>query len=178
MHGASAPARGHHRKLILGNFPMPLHVKQFMRYWGFLFGKLAVSGAFLAGCLWCLNLFWTPPTPFLHVSPYWFAYDLLYTSMVGLWFLLACGTMYLCVLDQRYRCRVCLRRLRMPIETGSWSRMLLLGRPHIEYICLYGHGKLNVAELQISGLENPEWTAHADMWEELCAAGKAEDDRT
>ena len=58
-------------------------------------------------------------------------------------------------------CRVCLRRLRMPVETGSWSRMLQFGRPRIEYICPYGHGTLREDELQISGLENPEWKAHS-----------------
>src|SRR5947207_14647730 len=98
---------------------MPLNVKEHMRYWGFLAGKLVVSGGVLAACLWCLNLLWNPPTPFLHVSPYWFARDLVYTSVVGLWFLFGCGLLTLCVIDQRYRCRVCLRRLRMPIKTGS-----------------------------------------------------------
>ena len=69
-----------------------------------------------------------------------------------LWFLLCCRHLYLIIWDQRYRCRVCLRRLRMPIETGSWSRMLQFGRPRIEYICPYGHGTLKEDELQISGL--------------------------
>ncbi len=58
------------------------------------------------------------------------------------WFLLAAGTLYLIIRDQRYRCRVCLRRLRMPVETGSRGFMLQLGRPRTEYICLYGHGTL------------------------------------
>ena len=61
------------------------------------------------------------------------------------------GVLYLIIWDQRYRCRVCLRRLRMPIETGSWGRMLQFGRPRIEYICPYGHGTLKEDELQISG---------------------------
>jgi hypothetical protein len=94
------------------------------------------------------------------------------STLSGLWFLFSAGLLYLCILDQRYRCRVCLRRLRMPIETGSWGRMFMLGRPRTEYICTYGHGKLNVDELQISGLENPEWTPHEDMWEELVAASR------
>ena len=106
-----------------------------------------------------------------------FGYDLYYTLAVGLWFLLACGVLYLCVLDQRYRCRVCLRRLRMPVETGSWNRMLFLGRPRIEYICPYGHGTLVEEELQISGIENPEWTPGTDFWDDLCAAGKDRDRR-
>jgi len=51
--------------------------------------------------------------------------------------------------------------------------MLQFGRPEIEYICIYGHGKLNVSEVQISGSENPEWTPQQqDMWAELTGAGK------
>jgi hypothetical protein len=89
------------------------------------------------------------------------------------WFLLAAGALYLIVWDQRHRCRTCLRRLRMPVETGSWGFMLQLGRPRIEYICAYGHGTLKEEELQISGLANPEWTAHSDdYWEELSASSE------
>ncbi len=143
-----------------------------MRYWGFLAAKLGVSGGCLYGLLAALNALWpSEPDLFFSHAPR-FGYNLQYTLAVGIWFLLCCGAVYLIILDQRYRCRVCLRRLRMPIETGSWSRMLQLGRPRIEYICPYGHGTLNVAELQISGLENPEWTPHAEMWEELCAASR------
>jgi hypothetical protein len=47
--------------------------------------------------------------------------------------------------------------------------MLQLGRPRIEYICPYGHGKLNVEEIQISGKVQPEWTEHGDIWAELFA---------
>jgi hypothetical protein len=94
------------------------------------------------------------------------------------WFLFGAGMLYLIVYDQRYRCRVCLRRLRMPVETGSRGFMLQMGRPRTEYICPYGHGTLKQEEFQTSGLENPEWTAHSgDMWDELYAASKqARDD--
>ena len=145
-----------------------------MRYGSYLAGKIAGCGGLMYGLLWALNAFWPHPRFVAYPAPR-FGHDLTYTLVVGLWFLLCCGALYLCILDQRYRCRVCLRRLRMPVETGSWSRMLQLGRPRIEYICPYGHGTLTEAELQISGLENPEWTPHADMWEELCAAGRDAD---
>jgi hypothetical protein len=94
------------------------------------------------------------------------------------WFLFGAGMLYSIVYDQRYRCRVCLRRLRMPVETGSRGFMLQMGRPRTEYICPYGHGTLKQEEFQTSGLENPEWTAHSgDMWDELYAASKhARDD--
>ena len=139
-----------------------------MRYWGFLAGKLAVSAAVSYGLLMAINSFW--PLPLVlrnNVRVSRFGFDLAYTSAVGIWFLVSAGLLYLCILDQRYRCRVCLRRLRMPVETGSWSRMLLLGRPRIEYICPYGHGTLKVEEVQITGHQEPDWQPHEDMWKEL-----------
>lgn len=142
-----------------------------MRYWAFLAGKLLASFGISYGLLRLLNLIWPSQAEFGYSYPPRFAHDLWYTAGIGVWFLLSWGLVYFCVWDQRYRCRVCLRRLRMPIETGSWSRMLQLGRPEIEYICTYGHGRLNVAEVQISGAENPAWTPQADMWEELAGVG-------
>ena len=142
-----------------------------MRYWAFFAGKLGLSGAIMYSFLMALNRFWPlQPDRFFGYHAPRFGYDLSYTLAVGVWFLLCCGAVSLCIWDQRYRCRVCLRRLRMPVETGSWSRMLQFGRPRIEYICPYGHGTLNVEELQISGLENPDWTPSPGMWEELCAS--------
>ena len=58
----------------------------------------------------------------------------------------------------------------MPVETGSWSHMLRLGRPAMEYICPYGHGTLNIEELKIAGAIPPDWTEHGDIWSELFAA--------
>ncbi len=148
-----------------------------MRYWGYFAAKIGLAAAVMYGLLRLLNHFWPMEPKFYNFVPPRFGYDLLYTLLTGLWFLLCCGLLYLCIWDQRYRCRVCLRRLRMPVETGSWSRMLLLGRPRIEYICPYGHGTLNVAELQISGLENPEWNPHGEMWDELCAPARDSEPR-
>ena len=146
-----------------------------MRYWAYFAAKLSAGGAVLYGLLAGLNAVWPKPPQFYSWEPPAFGSDLLYTSIVGIWFLICCGALYLIVLDQRYRCRVCLRRLRMPIVTGSWGRMLLLGRPRVEYICPYGHGKLNVDELQITGSEVPEWTPQGELWEELCAASRDSD---
>jgi len=150
-------------------------VQSHVRYWGFLLLKL--TGAFFgaAAALWFLNLFWLPATPLFDLNHYQFCYDLSYTSLALVWFLFSYGLFYLAIWDQRYRCRTCLRRLRMPVETGSWGYMLQLGRPRMEYICPYGHGTLNVEELQISGKVQPEWTEHGDMWSELSATGKKAD---
>ncbi len=96
-----------------------------------------------------------------------FGQDLPWTLAILLYFLLGAGLVYLAFLDQRYRCRTCLRRLRMPVETGSWQHMLLFGPPRTEYICIYGHGTLKVPEVQISGQERLDWQRHEDMWMEL-----------
>jgi hypothetical protein len=147
-----------------------------MRYWAYLAGKIAVAAGCLYGLLALLNRAWPPEVMYSSYRPPRFGVDLGYTFVVLLWFLLCAGTLCFIVWDQRYRCRVCLRHLRMPIETGSWSRMLQFGRPRIEYICPYGHGTLKREEVQISGLETPRWNPHSDdLWEELCAASKESD---
>jgi len=154
-----------------------------MRYWGYFAAKLAVAAGVSFGLLAALGWMW-PPEPnfevrsrghvFTYVPPR-FGYDLSFTLAVLIWFLLSTAAVYFIILDQRYRCRVCLRTLRMPVETGSWSRMLQFGRPRIEYICPYGHGTLKEDELQISGRANPEWTPHSDdFWDELCATSGKE----
>ena len=143
-----------------------------MRYWAYLAGKVVVASAPLYGLLILLERqFPAPPKgwPRLHNLNH----ELLaYLYFLG-WFLVCAGALYAIVWDQRRRCRVCLTRLRMPVETGSWGYMLQLGRPRIESICPYGHGTLKEEELQISGLANAEWTPHSgDIWDELCAPGK------
>jgi hypothetical protein len=166
-----------------------------MRYWAFFAGKLAAIAGLSTGLFVALHRFWPAQKQFIYVDPARFAHDpgytlvtsagvltienpprfahdLGYTLAIGLLFLISCGMVYAAIWDQRYRCRVCLRRLRMPIETGSWSGMLQFGRPEIEYICTYGHGRLNVPEVHISGAETAEWTAQSDMWTELAGAGK------
>jgi hypothetical protein len=151
-------------------------LKRHLRYWGFLLLKFAAAAFVSTFALWFLNLFWWPHTRLFHLNMSRFSFDLGYTTLAYVWFLFSYGLFYLAIWDQRLRCRTCLRRLCMPIETGSWGYMLQLGRPQIEYICPYGHGKLNVEEVQISGTVSPEWTEHGDMWEELLAEKSARND--
>ena len=148
-----------------------------MRYWAYLAAKLVALLATFCGSLALLNWLWPAEPRFFTYVPPRFGYSLGYTLVVLVLFLLSSVGLHFVVLDQRYRCRVCLRRLRMPVKIGSWGRMLQFGRPQIEYICPYGHGTLHEDELQICGRENPHWTPHStDMWEELYAASKATDD--
>lgn len=138
-----------------------------MKYWGFFAAKL-VAASILLGGLWLLVEQLLPaPRPFMNTDLPRMGHDLGYTSVVWAFWLLATGLLYLVILDQKYRCRTCLRRLRMPVTRGSWNRMLLSGKPHTEYICTYGHGTLKVPEVQFTGKESPAWAEHQDIWKEL-----------
>jgi len=145
-----------------------------MRYWAYLAGKVVVAAAPLYGLLkLVLKTFPKPPQGAdsdwsrLHsLGP-----ELLAYVYVMVWFLLCAGALYAIVWDQRRRCRVCLRRLRMPIETGSRGFMLQFGQPRIETICVYGHGTLSEDEAR--SMTDAEWTPHPDdIWETLCAPSK------
>jgi hypothetical protein len=143
-----------------------------MRYWAWFAAKLAVSVAGLLGLLAIVSRMF-PPEDKWYAPLSNGANFLLCDLALMLCFLLFAGAVYLNIRDQRYRCRVCLRRLRMPVETGSWSAILQFGRPRIEYICTYGHGTLREDEIHLSGYSAPEWTANSDdIWSELCAPGK------
>jgi hypothetical protein len=138
-----------------------------MKYWGFFIAKLGAAGAILYG-LWLGLVRWLPePQLFSGYRFARFGQDLPWTLSIFVYSLFAVALVYVAILDQRYRCRSCLRRLRMPVQTGSWARITFFGPPKTEYICLYGHGTLKVPELQISGMELPDWKPHQDIWKEL-----------
>ena len=138
-----------------------------MKYWAYLAVKLSCAGLLLWAVLRVLLRVAPQPATFMRVKPSNpFAFDLGFTFLMLLYWLFAAGVIWAVIWDQRYRCRTCLRRLRMPIHTGSWTHVLL-GAPRTEYICTYGHGTLKVAELQITGRQNPDWEPHEDMWKEL-----------
>ena len=143
-----------------------------MKYWGFLLAKLAGAGLLIWAAWVAIAMCFPNSIHFkgnshfeaYELSP--FTHDLGYTVAMMVFFSFCVGLLYLVIWDQRYRCRTCLRRLRMPIQTGSWTNVLL-GAPRTEYICTYGHGTLKVAELQITGHQEPDWEPHEDMWKEL-----------
>jgi hypothetical protein len=150
-----------------------------MRYWAYFAGKVIAAAALLWGILVLISRVLPKESKTTDLDGlHNISLHLLQNVAIMAWFLLCAGTLVAIWLDQRYRCRVCLRKLRMPIETGSWGSMLQRGRPRIEYICPYGHGTLKAEELQISGLANPEWTPHSDdVWDELAAASKDDGDQ-
>jgi hypothetical protein len=137
-----------------------------LRYWLYLLAKLIV----VIAVAWVLQL------ALVHYyakhdagpSSQLFLHDMLFTfATLGVW-LVGAGLLYLAVWDQRRRCRTCLRRLIMPLKTGSWGHMVLLGRPTTEMICPFGHGTLYIEELQLVGHQYRDWHAHdGDIWKEL-----------
>jgi hypothetical protein len=137
-----------------------------MKYWAYLVAKLATAGALLYGLERAVAYAFPAPRPYVEGGPWPAAHDFSYTLAMLLFTLLAAGILRVIIWDQRRRCRTCLRRLRMPIRRGSWTHVLL-GAPSTEYICLYGHGTLKVADLQITGHQSPDWEPHDDMWKEL-----------
>lgn len=137
-----------------------------MKYWAYLTGKLVVGGLIAWGIGRAVYLLFPTPDQFAYVTLPPFAHDLTYTFLMLLYMLFCAGLLWAIVWDQRYRCRSCGRRLRMPIVKGSWTHVLL-GPPRTEYICPYGHGTLKVPELHITGQEPLDWQPHEDMWKEL-----------
>ena len=140
-------------------------VQDYMKYWAYLVAKLVLAGVFLYGLSRSLAYLLPPPEPlFTPTGPD--RHDLSNTFVLMLYYLVAMGVIWAVIWDQRYRCRTCLRRLRMPILTGDWTH-ILLGRPRTGYICPFGHGTLKVEEVQITGHQAPDWQPHEDMWKEL-----------
>jgi hypothetical protein len=137
-----------------------------MRYWAYLIAKLVVAAGLIYGFGCLINRLLPPQKAYIDGGRFPASHDMLVNIAMMLLALFAIGITWLIIYDQRYRCRTCIRRLRMPIQTGSWTHVLL-GAPRTEYICIYGHGTLKVAELQITGRQLPDWEPHEDMWKEL-----------
>ena len=145
-----------------------------MKYALYLVGKIA--GAILVTCaLEALLISFYPkspkPLPWVGSKP----------TLGALFFFL--GTFIIwgsgaCLLfwawwDQRRRCRTCLRKLIMPVETGSWGNIVMLGRPRVQYICPFGHGTLSEDELHLTGRFRAHWQPHDDnIWKELESYGQ------
>ncbi len=137
-----------------------------MKFWAWFVAKLVVAGGLMFG-LWRLLVAILPaPEPFMsyQVSRW---QDFRWTMVMFALWLIGAGLLALIVIDQKYRCRTCLRRLRMPVSAGSWPNSFLHSEPRTEYICTFGHGTLRVAELQITGLQLPRWRPNDDIWTEL-----------
>jgi hypothetical protein len=78
------------------------------------------------------------------------------------------GVLAWSILDQRRRCRVCLRGLGMAAHVGC-PGSLLLNWAGTELVCTEGHGMLHVPEMAASWNEPERWTELDESWEELFA---------
>jgi hypothetical protein len=154
--------------LTIGNQTLAVGVYRRMKYWLFFAAKLIGAAVLFAG-IWAGMEFLLPePASIRNYKLGRFGQDLTWTTAIFLYFLAGAGALYLIVLDQRYRCRTCLRRLRMPVNSGAWDQMLRIGKPQVEYICPFGHGTLNVKLVHFSGHEGDNWREHDDnIWREL-----------
>jgi hypothetical protein len=139
-----------------------------MKYWLFFSAKIALAAALFIGLWLAMEALLPDPAMFDDVKLRRFGQDLTWTAAIFGYFLALAGTLYLVVLDQRYRCRTCLRRLRMPVNSGAWDSMLRIGKPQVEYICPFGHGTLNIKLVHFAGREGDDWREHDDnIWREL-----------
>ena len=139
-----------------------------MKYWGYLAAKFAVAAGFLYPLARWIHRALPAPLPYEQGGQMPMTRDFAYTCAMFSVALLGAGIAWAIVWDQRYRCRTCLRRLRMPVLRGNWTHVLL-GAPQTQYICPYGHGTMTVDELQLTGRQGPDWQPHEDMWKELFA---------
>jgi hypothetical protein len=143
---------------------------RWIRYWGWLLIKLALT-ILAVGAFWTLASWLLPPAP-SGLLANWprFGSDLSYTFAVAFSAILGFLLGWLAAVDQVYRCRICVRRLRMPRSEGNYSHTLLGGTPFTEYICTYGHGKLYVPEVHVSSSRALRWVGYGSLWENLMQA--------
>ncbi len=151
-----------------------------MKYWSYLAAKLMAAVALAFWLHRCVQFaFPIPPKNRYGYRPSLFLQDMGFTfAILGVW-LVATGLFALVIWDQRRRCRTCLRRLRMPITLGSWSNMMMFGRPQTAWICPYGHGTLKrddvQLDVQLGAFSTSSWEPHGDdIWKELESCGSRE----
>jgi len=135
-----------------------------VRYYAFLLAKSALALLPVAA-VW---LVLTESAAF--GGPRWLVAGVRPTATLA--FLMLCAAMvWWSLVDQRLRCPICFRRLRMPVSLGTLGS-ILFDLPATEYICTHGHGTLHVPEPQTNEMEPTRWRPHGDVWEELLAGAK------
>lgn len=142
-----------------------------MKYWLYLVFKLVSALCLVYGLQYLVSASFPPPAPRLPQfgpAPPPFLHDLPFTFAIFAVWLLGAGLLAIIVWDHRRRCRVCLRKMILPASSGSWGNIVTLGRPQTELVCPFGHGTLQIEELQITGRAAPAWHAQKDdIWKEL-----------
>jgi hypothetical protein len=92
--------------------------------------------------------------------------------LLWLYILGTMGVLFWAIIDQRARCRVCLRLLAFPVRIGC-PGCLLLDWSGTELFCSEGHGVLHVPHLAPSWDEQAErWISLDESWQDLFADSK------
>jgi hypothetical protein len=134
-------------------------LKQHFRFLGFLLARtLLVLAAFIL--VWAVFMDRSVQHLFMDGSNFVLPF-FSWTFLLATW-----GATFWCLRDQQHRCRVCCTELKMPVNSGRWSS-LVLDRPRTEYICPYGHGTLYVPGTRLLDIDAVNWTSHEDIWREL-----------
>ena len=74
------------------------------------------------------------------------------------------------LLDQRWRCRKCLRRLELPVEIGR-TGSVLLNWAGTEIVCPQGHGVLYLPDSPENVLDHDRWSELDESWQSLFREG-------
>ncbi len=143
--------------------PVLLKGRKRIRWWAFFLAKSAALTAATYLLVWLVVhglLGWVGRT----VYPM--------ADEVAFWtFLpLAVAVLSWSIADQQKRCRVCLRRLTMPVDVGR-PGSVLLNFAGTEMVCEDGHGMLYVPESESNSLERDRWRTLDESWAELFRAG-------
>ena len=127
-----------------------------MKWWCLLAAKLALLAALHLGFILWINGFFPKAVVGLHLGYSFAVFGAdLFIFVIG----------YALWLDQKYRCRNCLSRLRMPLAKGNWSHATLFAPPTLEWICPFGHGTMLEDEGHLSSGEPDHWMENdADFW--------------
>lgn len=127
-----------------------------LNYWGYAVLTAAMLGLLMATVSGCLVVLW----PRLGITG---AVATVWANLMA-----ALALVRWCRDDHRLRCRICLRHLRLPRESGRCGG-ILLSAPAYEYVCVHGHGRLLVPAQPQQPQPIESWSYAGDWWSELCA---------
>ncbi len=143
--------------------PVSIKGRQRIRWWAFFAAKSAALTAATYLLVWLAVhglLGWVGGTvyPMADEAAFWTFLPL------------AIAVLTWSIADQQKRCRVCLRRLTMPVDVGR-PGSVLLNFAGTEMVCEVGHGTLYVPESEANSLERDRWRTLDASWAELFRAG-------
>lgn len=139
------------------------------RYLVLLVAKILVVAGILAAMILAVNALFPPPPGLLHDWPR-LGTSWPYTLALLICVLADYGLLRLALWDQRYRCRICLSRLRLPTTEGNYSSVWLGGAPYTEYVCTWGHGNLYIPDVHLASGRKAVWVGYQSLWENLIKA--------